>query len=239
MKDFDIEDRRSHEIFEILYQRQRNMMFEADQGARANGDEIGDIEAVCIPPEDEKSKEQLAAHHADMLQTQPAADALQKRLLNLFRQADLAEQAQGISAFCPALGFLEWYECELSRLRFTISGADRWSADEYGHRLDAAASLAQLTSQNGGEFARVLRAIRISLTQLERDDLRDSMQECAQALDSFEYLVRPAAETMRCYDAETIQEALDSVRQLHSLSALPTLTSELANSLRSIDGQSL
>ena len=534
MKALDIEDERSDEVFKILYQRRRKMMFEAYRGARTDTDANGDDEAVYIPRDDEESKQQIAAHHVDMLlQTRLTADALQKRLLNLFRQAELMEQEQGISVLYLALGFLEWYESEssdiaryaplvllpvnlernnarvkfklsirdqdlepnislramlendfdlflpdfsdddqwlpseyfkqveksiaaqsrwrvqretmelsfysfakflmwndlapenideescagsdlfsnllvgsfqrdggvinseenldkrfpdpedlvhildadssqtqviaaarqgrnlvvqgppgtgksqtianviasalkdkksvlfiaekraalevvyerlkqcglgplclelhsqkanrkyiytqlketlelgrpivddldreqirqlrddlnrlssilhqtfenteqtpylaigqlaelreneLPRPRFTISGADRWSADEYRQRLDVVASLAQLTSQHGSEFEHVWRGTHKRLTQFERDGLRDDIEESAEILDSFEYLVQSAAQIVSCTDAHTIKDALELVRQLYSLSELPTLTFELVNS---------
>ncbi len=117
MKALDIEDERSDEVFKILYQRNNKMMFEAYRGASSAPANAEDDD-VYIPRDDEESQETLAAHHVDkLLQTRLTDDALQKRLLNLFREASLMEEEQGVSVLFLALGFLEWYESTSSDIK--------------------------------------------------------------------------------------------------------------------------
>ena len=124
----------------------------------------------------------------------------------------------------------ELAESGLSRPRFTISGADRWSADEYRQRQDVVASLAQLTAQYGSEFENAWRGTRKRLTQFERNDLKIDIEICLEDLNSIGDLTQLAVAAVKFCDAETIQESLELVQQLYTLSALPTLTPELANS---------
>ncbi len=105
-KQIDIYDERSDEVFRILYVNRRKMRFKpaADDGFDA--EEID--EAIFVPRWDEPDP---AARHTDsFLQTKFTQEALQKKLLSLYRDASSMEEEQGISVLFLALGFLEWYE---------------------------------------------------------------------------------------------------------------------------------
>jgi len=123
VKQLEIEDERSDEIFRILYLERKKMTFEAFRGTVAdreadagNGD--GGDEANrrrLFVPEYAETASEPAAHHVDRkLHTRLTAEGLQKRLLTLYRDAQGIEEEQGVSVLFLALGFLRWYESESS-----------------------------------------------------------------------------------------------------------------------------
>ena len=109
-KQIDIYDELSDEIFKILYLKRRKMRFKP-----SSGDAFGIAdpdEAIFIPSWREDTP---AARHTDsFLQTKFTQEALQKKLLTLYRDASSMEEEQGISVLYLALGFVEWYERESS-----------------------------------------------------------------------------------------------------------------------------
>ena len=114
VKQLEIEDERSDEIFRILYLERKKMTFEAYRGALAEDADEGNDQSLFVPAYNESASE-LAAHHIDRkLQTRLTAEGLQKRLLTLFRDALGIEEEQGVSVLFLALGFLRWYESESS-----------------------------------------------------------------------------------------------------------------------------
>ncbi len=114
VKQLEIEDERSDEIFRILYLERKKMTFEAYRGALAEGADEGSGQGLFVPAYNEATSE-LAAHHVDRkLQTRQTAEGLQKRLLTLYRDAQGIEEEQGVSVLFLALGFLRWYESESS-----------------------------------------------------------------------------------------------------------------------------
>ena len=114
VKQLEIEDERSDEIFRILYLERKKMTFEAYRGALAEDADGEDGRRLFVPAYDEAPSE-LAAHHVDRkLQTRLTAEGLQKRLLTLYRDAQGIEEEQGVSVLFLALGFLRWYESESS-----------------------------------------------------------------------------------------------------------------------------
>lgn len=116
VKQLEIEDERSDEVFRILYLLHKKMTFEAFRGEVAPESEQGDSGPVYVPS-DEEADSELAAHHVDRkLQTRLTAEGLQKRLLSLYRDARGIEEEQGVSVLFLALGFLRWYESESSEI---------------------------------------------------------------------------------------------------------------------------
>jgi very-short-patch-repair endonuclease len=114
VKQLEIEDERSDEIFRILYLGRKKMTFEAYRGALAEDADEGSGQGLFVPAYNEAASD-LAAHHVDRkLQTRLTAEGLQKRLLTLYRDAQGIEEEQGVSVLFLALGFLRWYESESS-----------------------------------------------------------------------------------------------------------------------------
>ena len=109
-KQIDIYDELSDEIFKILYLKRRKMRFKPSYG-EAFG--IADPEETIFIPS--WREDTPAARHTDsFLQTKFTQEALQKKLLTLYRDASSMEEEQGISVLYLALGFVEWYERESS-----------------------------------------------------------------------------------------------------------------------------
>ena len=114
-KQLDIEDELSDEVFDILCLQGGTMTFEPQRdgsrgaagGAEFDADEAG--ERVFVPGDEEPSGP--AARRVDTkLQTRLTGEALQKRLLTLYREAQTIEEEQGVSVLFLVLGFLRWYE---------------------------------------------------------------------------------------------------------------------------------
>ena len=122
-KQLDIEDEIADEVFKLLYLQGRKMTFEPQRGgsppeaaggeAESSADEAA--EHVFVPDEEEPPGP--AARHIDTkLQTRLTAEALQKRLLALYREAQTIEEEQGVSVLFLGLGFLRWYESASSEI---------------------------------------------------------------------------------------------------------------------------
>lgn len=108
-KQIDIYEERSDEVYRILYVNRKKMRFKPASVDILDIDETDETdEAIFVPSWDEQEP---AAHHTDsFLQTKFSQEALQKKLLSLYRDASTMEEEQGISVLYLALGFLEWYE---------------------------------------------------------------------------------------------------------------------------------
>lgn len=121
-KQLDIEDELSDEVFKILFHGGKKMTFEPYRGTGAADEEDSESQSssaasdrVFLPDEDEA--DEPAARHVDTkLQTRLNAESLQKRLLTLYRDAQMMEEEQGISVLFMGLGFLRWFESESSEI---------------------------------------------------------------------------------------------------------------------------
>ena len=100
----NIINERSNDIFQILRTGGRKMRF-AGKGEEEEPDADG---VVFAEIEDEDFDE--GRYTDSVLETPLTPDALQKRLLKLFRDAKTAEEEQGINILYLAMGFLQWYE---------------------------------------------------------------------------------------------------------------------------------
>ncbi len=100
----NIVNERSDDVFALLRSGGRKMRFAAT-GEEDDGD--ADDGVVLELPEEEFDP---ARFTDSMLETRLTADALQKRLLHLARDAKTAEDEQGVNILFLALGFLRWYE---------------------------------------------------------------------------------------------------------------------------------
>ncbi len=58
----------------------------------------------------------MAPHQGDVLQTRLGEGELQKKLTRLYREAKTLEEEQGINILFLAMGFLQWYEDEASKI---------------------------------------------------------------------------------------------------------------------------
>ena len=116
-KQLRVVDERSDAIFEILGAG-RKMTFDPSSDSSDAEQGIGeDDDLVLLPSDEEEVSEGLAERHTDSkLQTQLGPEQLQKRLLNIFREARTLEEEQGVSVLFLALGFLRWYESPTSEI---------------------------------------------------------------------------------------------------------------------------
>ncbi len=121
-RQLEMVDERSEEVFRILWTERKKMTFEAapvaaeDDDDVPNGGEDGEAdEPAVFVPTGEAEPGNLAAHHVDRkLRNALTPEALQKRLLALYRGARSIEEEQGVSVLYLALGFLRWYDSESS-----------------------------------------------------------------------------------------------------------------------------
>lgn len=106
-KYLDIVDERSDEIFRLLVHGQKKMQFvHCADGV----DEPEIMENIFIPDPDPPSQK-----HTDLkLQTNLTMEALHKRLLQLYRDANSSIEEQGVNPLFLALGFVRWFESESS-----------------------------------------------------------------------------------------------------------------------------
>ena len=114
-KRIQLEDELSDQIFDILALQGKRMAFEPSQ--RQTGEDLGGDE-VPLPFADEPRVSALAAHHTDTkLRTNLTQQALQSKLLAIYRDAREIEEEQGVNVLFLALGFLLWYESESSEVK--------------------------------------------------------------------------------------------------------------------------
>ena len=110
-----IVNERSDDVFRTLRTEQRKMRFHASEAApddEENGDGIHFDDVDLGGPEEVDE-----SRYTDrLLDTNLSTDALQKRLLQLERNARTAEEEQGINVLFLALGFLGWFEDETSEM---------------------------------------------------------------------------------------------------------------------------
>ncbi len=117
-KFLNVINERSDDVFDILRLQGRKMKFHASD--TTDGDSDSDtnttdevfLQEVDLSPEEETVDESRFTDR--LLDTPLRVDALQKRLLQLARDAKTAEEEQGINILYLALGFLTWYEDENS-----------------------------------------------------------------------------------------------------------------------------
>ena len=118
-KFINIINERSDDIFRILYVEGKRMRFHPceSEPATAERDEgANDVvfEEVDMGHFQGVSEVDPARYTDHLLDTPFGVDALQKRLLQLARDAKTAEEEQGVNILFLVLGFLQWYEVEHS-----------------------------------------------------------------------------------------------------------------------------
>ena len=113
-----IVNERADEIFRILCGEQRKMRFHPSE---TDAEEIDD-DSIRLDEADlslfsgmlEVDESRFTDHYLD---TTLGTDALQKRVLQLARDARTAEEEQGINVLFLAIGFLHWFEDERSEVK--------------------------------------------------------------------------------------------------------------------------
>ncbi len=95
---------RSDDIFNIMRVSEKKMRF----AGKGKDDDAYSDDVVFTEIQDEEFDE--GRYTDSVLETPLTPDALQKRLLKLFRDSKTAEEEQGINILYLAMGFLQWYE---------------------------------------------------------------------------------------------------------------------------------
>ena len=109
----NIVNERSKDIFDILYRSQKAMSFKAlgcnaEVSPETDSPELEIIEA--------RGQIDESRFTDSFLETKLTADALQKKLIAVARDANTAEQEQGVNILYLAMGFLAWRESESSSI---------------------------------------------------------------------------------------------------------------------------
>jgi very-short-patch-repair endonuclease len=116
-------EEKSDVVFRLLVEEQKTMGFlpGVEKKSESSATEAAvlivadsDEEEVGLPqPDNEIDEAHGARRHADTkLQTALTSDALQRRLLGLYRDAQLIMEEQGVNILYLALGRLKWFEAE-------------------------------------------------------------------------------------------------------------------------------
>ena len=112
-----IVNERADEVFRILNEENRRMRFhpsETDSGEPDDDSvQLGDVDLSLFSGVDEIDESRFTDRYLD---TTLGTDALQKRVLQLARDARTAEEEQGINVLFLAVGFLQWFEDERSEV---------------------------------------------------------------------------------------------------------------------------
>jgi hypothetical protein len=109
----NIINERSDDIFQILKVHSKKMRFAATDVSSSADDDEDDFMIPIIP--DSQGSE--SRYTDKFLETRLAPDALQKRLLKIFRDSRTAEEEQGINILYLAVGFLSWFESQSSEVQ--------------------------------------------------------------------------------------------------------------------------
>ena len=106
-------DEKSDQIHQMLYNDQRTFTFLPNADVEEAETELDD-EEVYVPIE---LTAELHARHTDTkLQTELTVEALQKKLLSLFREARTIEEELSVNVLFLALGFLRYYDAGSSEV---------------------------------------------------------------------------------------------------------------------------
>ncbi|MXY51903.1 MAG: DUF3320 domain-containing protein [Gammaproteobacteria bacterium] len=110
-----IVNERADEVFRMLHSDRRKMRFHpAENDIEESVDvdvHFGEVDLLALPGMGETDESRFTDRYLD---TTLGVDALQKRLLQLARDARTAEEEQGINILFLAIGFLQWFEDERS-----------------------------------------------------------------------------------------------------------------------------
>ena len=115
----NVVNERADDVFRILYAERLKMRFHASEAAPVDEEENEDdfhFDEVDLAGFDGVDEIDESRFTDRLLDTSLGTDALQKRLLQLARDARTAEEEQGINILFLALGFLVWFEDEKSEV---------------------------------------------------------------------------------------------------------------------------
>jgi hypothetical protein len=70
-----------------------------------------------LPLPEETSSRRISSRSISALQTELTPEALQKRILSLFRDSRTIEEEQGVNVLYLAIGFLRWFDNENSETK--------------------------------------------------------------------------------------------------------------------------
>jgi very-short-patch-repair endonuclease len=115
----EIVDEKSVEVFRLLTEGKALSFvpgLELSEEERSQLDPDDDVTGGIPQPDDDSVDERgVAARHADKrLQTRLTSEGLQKRLLNIFYDAQTLEQEQGVNILYLAVGLLRWFDSDSS-----------------------------------------------------------------------------------------------------------------------------
>jgi hypothetical protein len=158
----EIVDEIGAEIYRLLVRENRSLSFQSgvqsDSMATSALLEDPEFAAFPQPDSDEVDERGFPKRHSDSkLQTQLTSEALQRRLLTLYRDAQTFIDEQGVNILYLSLGMLRWYEDRNSEIeryaplflipvtlerrsastRFTL----RWTGEEPQSNISLAAKL--------------------------------------------------------------------------------------------------
>ena len=107
----DIVGERSADVYELLRDQGKRMRF-----SYLHEDEVDEgFGGLFLAPEDD-GEDREARYRDLVLETRLGQEALDRRLMALFRDARTAEEEQGVNILYLALGFLRWYESDSSQV---------------------------------------------------------------------------------------------------------------------------
>lgn len=107
----EIVDAKASEVYRLLVREAKALTFLAGRARRAilSEEEDDEIEELAQPDDDNREQHGLSDWHSDTkLQTRLTPAGLQKRLLNLYLDARILEDEQGVNILYLALGALRW-----------------------------------------------------------------------------------------------------------------------------------
>lgn len=115
----EIVDEKSAEVFRLLTTN-RALSFlpgsQPSESERAELDPDDDVTGSIPQPEDDSVNERgVASRHTDLrLQTKLTSEGLQRRLFDIWYDAQTLEQEQGVNILYMAIGLLRWFDSETS-----------------------------------------------------------------------------------------------------------------------------
>lgn len=108
----DIVEERSADVYDLLRDQGKRMRFSYQDEDEAEGSFGG----LLLASEDDEEEDREARYRDLVLETRLGQEALDRRLMALFRDARTAEEEQGVNILYLALGFLRWYESDSSEV---------------------------------------------------------------------------------------------------------------------------
>jgi very-short-patch-repair endonuclease len=109
----EVVDEKSTEVYRLLVREGKALTFlpGREREAKQTEGESDEILALALPDDESKDERGVLSRHADTkLQTRLTGAGLQKRLLNLYQDAQTLEDEQGVNILFLALGTMQWID---------------------------------------------------------------------------------------------------------------------------------